>query len=592
MLETAGKGVVIVFFIALFFTLTVPVSDPDFWWHLASGKWMWLNGAIIQGDPFIIDSQFKTPSISEIFILKQYWLSQIVFYLIYQFSGFKGIVLLTATVHAMMFFFVYKLIIDEGVTRLVAIFLLGISWMVIVHEFNYIGSKPQMWSSLFSVVIVYILENMKKGRRWASVVLPPLMLVWANLHGGFIFGNVIIVIYCAGLFFSSRHNRSFYVVSAASILLSGVNPNGFTAFISAPLIGPIISLFNIQSLQGIREVADSISETQSIFQHSSLAGIFRSLHFFAAIISISLISFAINIRNMRSFRIEHLLLFVAVLFMGARSIRFIIFFTLIASFLAAINLKNFWERYAKGNVTVSRRWSAQAAVVLILAMAVYLVSAGNVRAALASDKFFVSDFENGAEFILRNNLRGNIFNDYNGGGYLIWRLTPDIKLFIDGRNLYPKIFEAYQAAVDYAFEYRNYERVLDDFNIDMVMMPGCDKVSGTLITLVAALLEDHSWSLLYADASMLVFMRNSPENMEQVKRLAVPKEQAYQNIYNLAINASLSGHASRMPNWKLSVAYACQGLGDNLRAVDMLREYINERPDDKFAASLLKRLEP
>lgn len=591
LLEKIEKGVVIAFFIALFFTLTVPVSDPDFWWHLASGKWMWMKGAIIQGDPFIIDSQFKTSSMRENFILKQYWLSQVLFYLIHQTSGFKGIVFLTATVHTLMFLVVYKLIVEKGASRLVAVLFLVITWMVVVREFGYIGSKPQMWSSLFSVTIVYILESLRNGKKWAPVALPILMLVWANLHGGFVFGNVVIVIYCTGLILSSKHNRNFYLVSAVSILFSGINPNGFTSFSSIPQLGASISLFNIESLQGLARYLDSISETQSIFQHSSVAGIFRTLHFFAAIITISILSFAINIRNMRNIRIEHLLLFVTVLAMGARSIRFIIFFTLISSFLSAFNLKIFWDRYVSDKITIPSRWSMPTAIILITLMAVYFATVGSTRTALASDRFFTSEFEQGAEFIVRNNLKGNIFNDYTGGGYLIWRLSPDIKLFIDGRNLYPKIFKAYQAAVDYAFDHNNnYERVLNDFNIDLVMMPGCDKVSGTLITLVAALLEDHRWSLVHSDANVLIFMYNSPANVERVKALSIPKKQAYLNILNRAVNAARSGHASRMPNWKLSAAYAHQGLGDKQQALDMLREYITERPNDKFAVSLLERL--
>ncbi|GAM11175.1 hypothetical protein OR1_03485 [Geobacter sp. OR-1] len=587
--ENIQKLLVLIFFAALFYSLTVPVSDPDFWWHLASGKWMWTNGALIQGDPFTIDSNLKEVSLSRDFILKQYWLAQLVFYWGYLLAGFKGIIFLSSFVFTLMFYTTYRLMINGGVSRIFALLLVYISVMVVVGEFNYIGTKPQMWSSLFSVVIVLLLEALKKGRTWPSYAIPGLMLVWANLHGGFVLGDVMILLYCIGSLISRTGSRRFYLVSIVAVLLSGLNPNGYKAVISVPFVATLVSYLNLESLQSIKSVAESINELQSIFQHASIPGIIRGLPYFTTIFVLSLVSFLLNFRNLRRFRAEHYLLYVMVFLMGLSSIRFIIFFTLIASFIATVNLKGFWDSY----VTDKIRMPKKAVIALLLATvaltSVKFAAAGIKNSALDSDQLFVSPFEKAADFMLANNLKGNLFNDYNAGGYLIWRVSPGIKVFVDGRGLYGKIFDSYRVIVDNPFEANNYLLGLHYFNIDMVMIPGCDKVSGTLIKLAAALLEDKSWVLIYEDPESLIFIRDIPQNADVIKRLAIPKFRGYRNIYALA-TISREGHAAKMPNWKLAVAVANEGVGNLDEAARWIDDYLQASPNDDYAKMIKQRI--
>ncbi|WP_214170450.1 hypothetical protein [Geoanaerobacter pelophilus] len=587
--ELIQKILALVFFSALFYSLTVPVSDPDFWWHLASGKWMWTNGALIHGDPFTIDSNLKEVSLSRDFILKQYWLAQLVFYGAYLLAGFKGIILLSSLVFTLMFYTCYRLMINEGVNRTLALILVYISVMVVVGEFNYIGTKPQMWSSLFSVVIIMLLEALKKGKRWSCYATPLLMLVWANLHGGFVLGDVMIILYCIGSLVSRTGSRQFYLVSIAAVLVSGVNPNGFKAVVSVPFVATLVSYLNIESLQSIKSVAESINELQSIFQHASIPGIVRGLPYFTTIFVLSLLSFALNFSNLRRFKAEHYLLYVMVFLMGLSSIRFIIFFTLIASFIATLNLKGFWERFGRDKLRIPMPAVTALLLVVVALSSVKFAAAGMKNSALDSDQLFLSPFEKAADFMLVNHLKGNLFNDYNAGGYLIWRVSPEIKVFVDGRGLYGKLFDSYRVIVDNPFEAKNYLLGLHYFNIDMVMIPGCDKVSGTLIKLAAALLEDEQWALIYEDPEALIFIRDIPKNADLIKRLGIPKFRGYRNIYALA-TISREGHAAKMPNWKLAVAVAYEGIGNLDEAARWIDDYLKMSPNDDYAKTIKARI--
>src|SRR6266702_1321914 len=595
--DLVQKVLVAILFAALFLSFTVPSNDPDFWWHLASGKWMWHNGTLISGDPYTIDSPFKV--FSRTFDYRQYWLSQLTFYATYLGFGYNGIIILGAAVFTAMFYMVYALTRRAGAGRTLGLVLMYAAFMVIVKEFDYIGIRPQMWSSLFAIAIVYLLEALRRNERWSCFAIPVLMLVWANLHGGWVIGDAILVVYLSGALISRTLSRPQLVVILAAILVSGVNPEGFmTCYRAATyLLGPVLAKFGIIGFAQIKELEDSISETQSIFSHASIMGIVRQLPLFSGIMLFSIGSFLLNIRKARRIHPELVLLYLFLLVLVYSSIRYIIFFATLAPLLVAVNLRIFRE----GRQTPRRFLPQQAAaiftIMLALAMGYRFAQAGISTTVLGSGKRFSSEYEQAADFVVNNGLRGNMFNDYNPGGYLIWRLSPDVKFFIDGRNLYGDMFSLYRAIVDNPLEvepgYDNrphYAFALDYFNIDMLMIPGCDRVSGTLIKLAPALLDDPAWALVFADRDVMIFLRNSPKNRDVIKANAVPRAGANWNIYALATEASRSRHAAIMPNWKLSKAFALAGDDQIPEALRLLGEYRQKVPDDTFAMELQAKL--
>ena len=593
--EIIIKCAVALLFAAILFQLTVPISDPDFWWHLASGRWMAEHGKLLDHDPFSIMFPFQEPTLNRDFILKQYWLSQILFYAIYVTTGFKGIIVFCAAVFTAMFFVLYRLMRMSGVGRMLALPAVYLASLVVVNEFGYIGTRPQMWSSLFTVLILYGMEMLRQNRRWASYAVPGLMLLWSNMHGGYILGDIIILIYTAGALLFHTGSRTLYMTAAGALLCSGINPNGYIAFISAPFIAPLLTSLHLASQQQVKSLMDSIVETQSIFEHASVSGIMRSLPFFTGLIVLSLISFAINIRNLRAIRKDHLLLYLLVVLMGLRSIRFIIFFVTVASFITALNLKLFFENRSFPKFLSSRAMIFCATLLMVLAISISAVRAGINYSALGSDTTTVSDYEGAVQFMQQTHLQGNLFNDYTVGGYLIWQLTPEVKVFIDGRALSRTAFEIFRVTVDHPDTFVSgpdlpyYQYALNSFTINMVLISGCDKVSGTLIKLAPALIDDTGWALIYADRNSLLFMRNIPEYKDFLQQYSLPKSLAYKNIMTLATEASQSGHARMMQNWKLSLAVADAGLGDLTEARRLIDDYVRRVPSDGYAVALQEK---
>ena len=108
-----------------------------------------------------------------------------------------------------------------------------------------------------------------------------------------------------------------------------------------------------------------------------------------------------------------------------------------------------------------------------------------------------------------------MYNDINWGGYLIWRLAPERKVFIDGRNLNENIhFKA--IAVENAFE-GIWASILESYNVNYIIAP-FRRPDGSCPRVVNALLKDSNWTLIFFRSNSVIFIRNMPANEHIIKK--------------------------------------------------------------------------
>jgi len=116
-----------------------------------------------------------------------------------------------------------------------------------------------------------------------------------------------------------------------------------------------------------------------------------------------------------------------------------------------------------------------------------------------------------ADFILQNDLRGNMYNFFNWGGYLIWRLAPGKKVFIDGRTLDSSLYEQAtiidKAIVDPQSGMPIWKYLLDEHHVDYVVIP-CSRDSRSF-PLCEALKRDRNWVPVFSDQTSAIFVRQS-----------------------------------------------------------------------------------
>jgi hypothetical protein len=128
-----------------------------------------------------------------------------------------------------------------------------------------------------------------------------------------------------------------------------------------------------------------------------------------------------------------------------------------------------------------------------------------------------------ADFLLSHGVRSRLFNTYEDGGYLMWRLGPREKVFIDGRALSESLF------ADYARILYNHDAtggkdafaLLDQYGVETIVIDGFEFVTGQMYLLAPGLTDpaEAQWKLVYEDSAAMVFMRNPPADVAALDSL-------------------------------------------------------------------------
>ena len=223
------RPVVLAFTALLFLASTSSeVGDYDFWWHLKTGQYIVQQHALPAPDQFAFTTYLGKPAYPQEervrhFNLTHEWLAQILFYLAYAAGGFAGIVLLRAMLIA-AFCGLLGLVVYGRTNS----FYRGVGAAILAGTvaWQFVPERPYLITFVFLAATVAIVES----RRWLWV-LPPMFVIWSNCHSGYFLGWVVLALFWPA---KSRPQAGlpaprFWPVALASVLASGLNPNGFLA---------------------------------------------------------------------------------------------------------------------------------------------------------------------------------------------------------------------------------------------------------------------------------------------------------------------------------------------------------------------------
>jgi hypothetical protein len=161
-------------------------------------------------------------------------------------------------------------------------------------------------------------------------------------------------------------------------------------------------------------------------------------------------------------------------------------------------------------------WALAAA---LLAASVVLIAQGRAFQFRASARTPVG----AADFLAQHHIQGRMFNTWSQGGYLIWRLWPQLPVFIDGRVLNESVAADAQRILFAADTTggKSYDNLLNEYGIDLIVMDCFEPVRGAAYYLPAALADPQQtdWKLVYRDAHDLIYMRHSPPDIQPLNTL-------------------------------------------------------------------------
>jgi hypothetical protein len=426
---------------------------------------------------------------------------------------------------------------------------------------QYTFERPQAFTILLSFALVPLLERLRSpgGRLPWVLLLAFMMALWSNLHGGFIFGVVMIAAFTMGVLFEAAFARKkdglFIIIPAAlGVAASLINPNSYsllygflrghlTRFISGPTGGGAIS--------------GRVDVVGEILEYKPLWFFYEKLHFIWPLFIIAFIALAVLIVlagyvSRRRVRLPEVFLVLAIVVFSLYYSR--------GAMLVLVVLPLFAVRSASD---LGKQWKVATGMVgvVLCAMLVFVTiqrSPWQFRPAVPPASWVDGAYPEGAvRFIKENGIEGPMFNEFRWGGFLIWRLYPEHRVFIDGRIMSNPLLDAHMSimmAVPGAL------RELDAFGVNFILVQTISRESGVIIPLVLKFLEEQpqGWRLVHMEGNSALFIRKTQRNRHVIERYGLPYKALYGPIYAEAegILATIPWH----PNAMISMAIALTGL--------------------------------
>jgi hypothetical protein len=468
---TIRRVVPIVLFTMLF-VLAVRQSvsiDPDLWWHLKAGQQIIDTRSIPHTDDYSFTKQGSEWVAHE-------WLSEVIMQAIYRVTGLTGLVTIFSLIIIIALWLTYRRCEGRPYAASIAI-VLGAA-----ASFPLFGVRPQMLTLLLASVYIALLEKFDTRRLWWLV---PLMLLWVNLHAGFALGLALIGLYITRAVLDREWNqiRPLLIVLILCTAVVPLNPNGFRMF-SYPyetLTSPSMAAF--------------IQEWASPDFH-------KVTYLPLAILLLS--TFAVMALSPTRPRLGEIFLVLMTALGALRSVRHIPIFSLFAvpvfaNHLWTVAKDRGWDKWLTG--AEARPTGIKLLINIILLLAPLALAVTRVWD-FASHQRKYESIRNpvaAVEFLKSKRLPGPIYNRYGWGGYLIYQLYPEYRVYIDGRaDVYGDAF--FTETMQVYDGVGNWKEPLDRYGIQTVIID-------PNVALSTLLRSNNEWSKIYEDDQAVIFTR-------------------------------------------------------------------------------------
>jgi hypothetical protein len=199
-------------------------SDPAL--HRRLGEWMIQHHAVVREDHLLHTHQGPFVSME--------WLSDVLFAAAGRVCGWNGVVFIAAATIATCFWLLHRQLLADGCDAILATVLVLVAMLACSMHWL---ARPLVFTHLLTLVFAGQLRSFQHGRvsaRQMFLLLPPLMVLWVNLHGGFVLGLVLLAMHAVGSTLTvlrqpavRNKSRALTTLLFACGAASLVNPNGW-----------------------------------------------------------------------------------------------------------------------------------------------------------------------------------------------------------------------------------------------------------------------------------------------------------------------------------------------------------------------------
>jgi tetratricopeptide (TPR) repeat protein len=560
------------------------LTEFDFWWYLASAEVIRAKGAVLATDPFSYTAEGR-PWINHM------WASQLGVLALWNGPGRVALLVVKGLIVTATFAVVLVAMRRRSVNPLMAA---AATLLAAWAGWDYWDVRPQVVTYLLLAVFLLVLRDGWERRPRALLALPLLMVPWVNLHAGFLTGIGVVGLVGAGtalplLLDRERRGEGVRVlalaagVAAATVVASLANP-----------YGPRAILFPLEVVNTRVFMTSTTEWFSPNFHNPAYRG-------FEVMLLLLVPALAWGRTRLRSTDIVVMITFTHLALTSARHVP--LFAVAVAPPLAdalEAAIRELWARRAvardlaqRVRAQVPSLWPVVSAAETPLAVAAFVIVVGLASAwgsflDPAHNPFFQDLNErrhphDATDFIKRERLPAPLFNTYAWGGYELWRLYPEYRVFIDGRtHVYGR--EVLQDFLEVTTLGPRWRAVLDKWNVQTLLAERHSQLTQVLLAV-------GGWRPVFAEREAVVFLREAAPSAALLARLpAVAVTQPIPDVWRPLAAALAAAQAGNEEGAIRHYQEALRLVPDHpvaLLSLGILREQRGELPE---ARALFQRM--
>ena len=474
-----------------------PMDETDLFYNLRLGE-------IILGDRAVprtnllsfTNPDFPDPNLA--------WLFQIGIALAYRAGGIAATVLLKTAFVVTTFALLFRVALRRGAHPVLTALALALAAWAAEPRFV---ERPHLVTFVGLGLVLLALDRAEAGPRGLLFALLPIGLLWANGNSCFFLAPVLLALYGLGCRLDGRPTDG----TRAVLIALGLLPVLFATPSGAGFLGYVANHFRMPYLRPLQEYRVAEWPTDGPF-------------FFLCGAVVATAGLSAVVPGGARPALRHLLPIVALGLLGARRIRFVAEFSLLAGPYVAAQATGLLDRRPRGDrlgdwtPSAKTWWAGQ---IGILSGLLVLACAPRIEAARRGQRLVDLEIEPGLvpfaaiDWIDGHGLRDRLYNDLEVGSYLAWEGWPRHRVFQDPRiNGYPAAWHALLRRTDLDSE--EWSEFLARYGVRAAL------VSFPEVNPRAALFNPARWALVLRSADALVFARRELDTEALVAAEEIP----------------------------------------------------------------------
>lgn len=483
---------VFLYFFACHLSTPINLTAVDIGRHLKNGQ------LILAGQTDILYRNVFSFTHPDYAFINHHWLGGVIFYGVYQWVGWEGLSLFYVAILLIAFMFFY--LTARRYAPFGVVMALSLVAMFVMSDRREI--RPEGFSVLFLGIHFYVLTLFKEGRlplRSVLITLIPIQIIWVNTHIFFFVGPLMAMVL-------APHQ---WRLSVALLGVNLLNPSGLAGALTP--------------LNGFGGFGYRLAENQNIL---FMKDRFKDIYIYSYALGLIAVGAAGVLFLVWKHKVSFLhqaVFFTLALAAGFSAVRLM---APSASIWLVLMAMVAGELIKKISIKLQIRVSVVLSIIVVGIIAVGFFVPNEIlspRFGWVPKVGLYEKVEGSAEFFKAVNLKGPIFSNYDIGGFLIYELYPQEKVYVDNRQeAFPPAFfkdEYIPMQEDNAV----WDKQMSIYQFEVAYFYRHDLTPWGQTFMINRINDPH-WAPIFVDEFVIIFARRGGVNDAIIQAYELPSE--------------------------------------------------------------------